>query len=305
MHVLTRVSHVRSLVLHYAIASFLAVPVLAQDEELDPETRRQIELYQSIKWEIGPTTVDIGSNSQIQVPEGYQYTDRVGSQIWNQLTQNPPDGTIGTLMPTDDDLSWFICFEFHDIGYVNDEEKNNLDADAILETVRQGTEESNEYRRSQGWGTIETLGWIVSPKYDQASNSLVWALRLRDVESQIQSSNYSIRLLGRRGVMNVTLVDGVDTMMSSVASVNSLLNNFEFKSGHKHSEFEDGDKLAEYGLTGLIAGGAAVAAVKTGLFGKLIAMVGKFAKVIFIGIAVVLGAIWRALTGRPKTGQPS
>lgn len=292
--------HVGMAFLTVSIAIAATTRLQAQDEPVDPEVQRQIDLYQSIEWQIGPTTVDIGHNAQIQIPEGYQYTGRAGSQIWNQLTQNPPDNTIGMLMPTSDDSSWFLCFEFDEIGYVKDDEKDELDADAILESIREGTEQSNEYRRSQGWGTIETVGWIVAPKYDASTNNLVWALRLRDVESQTENSNYSIRLLGRSGVMNVTLVDGVDSMQASVAEVNNLLSGYEFKPGHKYAEFQDGDKLAEYGLTGLIAGGAAVAAVKSGLFGKLMAMIGKFAKLIFIGVAAIGASIWRLLTGRSK-----
>jgi uncharacterized membrane-anchored protein len=45
-----------------------------------------------------------------------------------------------------------------------------------------------------------------------------------------------------------------------------LLQNYSFNEGEKYSEFRSGDKIAEYGLSALIVGGAAAAAVKTGAF---------------------------------------
>ena len=86
---------------------------IAQDEELaqlSPEQQQMIALYASIDWQAGPATVDIGSNAQITIPEGFQFTGRQGSIAWNTLTQNPPDGTLGILMPTADDQDWFLAF---------------------------------------------------------------------------------------------------------------------------------------------------------------------------------------------------
>ena len=64
--------------------------------------------------------------------------------------------------------------------------------------------------------------------------------------------------------------------------------------GESYAEYRKGDKVAEYGLTALIAGGTLAVAAKTGLLGKLI-------KPIIIGV-VALGAVlkkfWGKITGR-------
>ncbi|MEZ6059461.1 MAG: DUF2167 domain-containing protein [Planctomycetaceae bacterium] len=259
--------------------------------ELDPETRRLVELYAQIQWTTGPSQADIGTNATVQVPEGYQLTGQAGSQIWNQLTENPPDSTLATLMPESRD--WATMFSFDDVGYVKDDEKASLDADAIFESMREATEASNSYRTSQGWSPIHMDSWIVEPRYDETTNHLVWAFRVRD-DSGAVSANYSMRLLGRRGVMNVLVVAEESQMQEAVDATNSILNGFDYKPGHRYGEFSAGDKVAEYGLTALIAGGGLVAASKMGLLAKL----GKFIKVIVIGFIALCSGVWRFLTGR-------
>lgn len=275
-------------------------PLIAQDDESQQFTadqQRMIELYASIDWQSGPATVDIGSNAKITIPEGYQFTGRQGSIAWNELTQNPPDETLGVLMPTADDQDWFLAFQFDDVGYVDDAEKADLDAAAILESLKQGTEQSNQFRQSQGWTAIHIAGWIVPPKYDDTTNNLVWSTKLRD-DSGGENANHNIRILGRRGVMTTTLVASLEEMNEATEATNQLLSSFEFKSGEKYAEFTSGDKIAQYGLTGLIAGGAAIAAVKMGLFAKLFQLLAKGGKAIILVVIALLAGLKKLFFGR-------
>ena len=70
-----------------------------------------------------------------------------------------------------------------------------------------------------------------------------------------------------------------------------LLTGFEYISGERYSEWRTGDKIAEYGLAGLVAGGAAAVLIKSGLLAK-------FLKPIILGIAVVFSWIGKVLFGR-------
>lgn len=263
------------------------------EAELSPEELESIRKYMQIKWEVGPATADIGHNAQIAIPEGYQMTGAEGSTVWDEITQNPPSNTLATLMP--ESQSWFLCFTFSEDGYVKDDEAEDLDADAILTSLKEGVRQSNAYREQHGWGAIEVTDWIIKPKFDDDSKNLVWAFGLQDEQGDV-SANYNMRVLGRRGVMNVVVVADPAEMEMAVAEMNQVLAGFEYKEGHRYAEFQEGDRIAEYGLTGLIAGGALVAAAKTGLLGKL----AKFAKVIILGLIAVVGGIWRFLTGQSK-----
>jgi uncharacterized membrane-anchored protein len=76
-----------------------------------------------------------------------------------------------------------------------------------------------------------------------------------------------------------------------------LIEVAEFNEGYRYAEFnEDTDKMAEYGLGALIAGGVAA---KLGLFAKIGAFLLAFKKLIFIGL-IGVGGLLAKLLGRKK-----
>jgi len=104
--------------------------------------------------------------------------------------------------------------------------------------------------------------------------------------------------------MSANLIVAPDKLDSAVAPSKRLLADYQFSSGSKYAEWRPGDKVAQYGLTGLITGGMVVAAAKTGLLAKLGVLIAKFAKVIIVGV-LALGAgiakFFRSIFGGGKT----
>ncbi len=287
-------------------AAFLGMvtPLCAQDQDQDkgkeegepgkvvlsPEQEKARQLYRSIKWESGPTTADLGTIAEIKLPEGYQFTGREGGRIFEELNENPPsDSLLGIVKPADS-LDWFIVFDYNETGYVKDDEKDKIDANAILSVIREGTERSNELRRSKGWSEVKNISWQYPPAYDSVSHNLVWATAF-DVTGQ-RTVNYSTRILGRNGVINANLVVNPDHILRVVPTVKSLLAGLDYKSGLRYAEFRSGDKVAAYGLTALITGGAAAVAVKTGLLAKLGILLAKSGKLIIGGIVGLFALIF-------------
>ncbi len=118
---------------------------------------------------------------------------------------------------------------------------------------------------------------------------LEWAIRLQSSDGS-QVLNYKTKLLGRRGVMDVVLVCDEQQMPTVIPEYQKLLSGFAFKKEESYAAFTKGDKIAEYGLTGLIVGGGLLAAAKSGLLAKLwkpiviaAVAVGAFLKRIFVG----------------------
>lgn len=221
-----------------------------------------------IDWQIGPTKARMGDLAEIRVPAGYRFTGAAGTQELLQLMENPVAGNeVGLLAPTDEEAGWFVVFEFQDIGYVKDDEQDQLDADAILKSIRDATEQANEERRRRGWATMEILGWERPPAYNATTNNLTWAIRGRSEGELVV--NYNTRLLGRTGVMSANLVVSPAKLASVLPEFESLLGGYAFQPGKKYSEFRAGDRVAEYGLAALVTGGAAAVAAKAGLFKKL------------------------------------
>ena len=135
-----------------------------------------------------------------------------------------------------------MIFEFNAVGYVKDDEKDELDAKAILESIRTGTEHSNEERRKRGWATMDILGWHSAPQSNPVTNNLTWAIRGSSEGDEVV--NYSVRLLGRKGVMDVDLVLDPTQVAGTLPEFDQLMTGFEFTSGNRYAQFVAGDKVA-------------------------------------------------------------
>jgi uncharacterized membrane-anchored protein len=265
-------------------------PVLAEETGSKSEARNPLA---DIDWQAGPSTAHLGKLAELQIPEGCMFTGAAGTRRFLEANENPTSGhELGLLVHSEENDAWFATFSFNSIGYVKDDEKDNLDAGAILESIREGTEEANKEREKRGWSSVEVVGWAREPKYNSDTNRLEWAVRGRSQGDE--SVNFSTRLLGRRGVMMVQLVSSPERMEQSIAEFESVLGGFTFRSGHRYTEFRQGDTIAKYGLSALIAGGLGAAAVKSGLLGKLWK---------FIALAVIggLGALKRFFTRKPSS----
>ena len=261
---------------------------IAQESDLTP---RQRQLLESIRWQNGPDVGQLGAVATVKVPAAHQFTDGDGARAINEVVGEPPDPqTLGMLLPEEGD--WTIVFSYEDIGYVKEDEQDDLDADAILESIKAGTEEGNKYRVRMGGTPLEVIGWEQKPKYNAQTHRLVWALRARSAEGDI--INYNSRLLGRGGVMSANLIVDAADLASSLGAYEEILAGFTFVPGQTHAEWKAGDKIAEYVLTALIVGGGLAVAAKTGLLGKLIKPLIIFGAMAAAGIA----KFWRSLTGR-------
>jgi uncharacterized membrane-anchored protein len=249
----------------------------------------------AIPWQPGPLTGALGAVAEIAIPEGFLFVDGDGTRKFLELNENLTNGKeLG--MVASKDFSWFVAFEFSDIGYVKDDEKAGLDADAILASLREGNEAGNAAKRTRGWRTLSLLGWASPPKYDEASQNLEWAPKFQDdIDKQI-AVNHFIRVLGREGVMEVSLVTSPEDYAKTLPETKTLLSGFSFKTGHRYSEYKQGDRIAAIGLTGLITGGAIAAAAKTGVLAKMGKGIVKI--VVIVGAAAAAGLA--KLFGRKK-----
>jgi uncharacterized membrane-anchored protein len=82
------------------------------------------------------------------------------------------DGMIAT-----DDYGWFVTFQFSDTGYIDDSEKEDLDADELMESLQEGQEAANEERERRNIGTLTLTGWASKPSYNESTNNLELCLK--------------------------------------------------------------------------------------------------------------------------------
>jgi len=242
-----------------------------------------------VTWVEGPALVDVGSNlAQIDLGSDYLFANGNDTRaIMNYIGNPPSEYEVGMVASKDENANWFIVFEHYSVGYIRDDDKDSIDAAAILESYRKGTEEGNDERVKQGFSPLTIVGWYEEPYYDEQTHNLTWAMLAEDSDGQVV--NYNIRLLGRGGYMSAVLVADPSTLSALKPQLAGIIGNLSYKSGNHYAEFIQGDKVAKYGLTALVAGGAGAAAVKFGLFKAL----AKFGKVIVVAILAFFVALWK------------
>src|SRR6266487_1015491 len=264
----------------------------------DPEASKGASFLDNINWTKGPAKAELKSLAQVQVPDGFLFTGAKGTQKLLEKMGNPTSGSeLGFLAPTS--LVWFVVFEFADVGYVKDDDKDKLDADKLLKSIKEGTEAANKYREKMGAAPLHITGWEIPPRYNEQTHNLEWAIRGESEGSPV--INYNTRLLGRKGVMEVNLVIDPEKLNAAMPAYQALLTDYSYKQGERYAEYRSGDKLAKYGLAALITGGAAAIAVKTGLFASLILFFKKAAKLVVLAVLAVVVWLKKLITGGRKT----
>ncbi len=256
--------------------------------EVSPEIKAWYDALDKLEWVKGPTTVTVAGNSKLVVPEGYVFLDARNTDRYLELNQNLASGTEVLLAPAD--LNWSAYLSFADDGYVKDDEQIN--APELLKAMQEGAEAGNAERRERGWPELRVIDWAVPPAYNTANKRLEWATLIESEGGR--SSNFSTKLLGRRGHATVILASRPEDLAAARPALESVLSGFSFNEGERYADWVPGDKVAEYGLAALVLGGAAAIATKKGLW----AVIGGFlvAKAKFlIGGLIALGAGARKL----------
>jgi uncharacterized membrane-anchored protein len=246
----------------------------------------------------GPTKVHLGSVAQVDVPVGFVFLDAKNYRAMLKEEGEPVSGEeVGWLSATNED--WAVAFEFSDVGYVKDDDKDQLEhPEKLLARIKEGNDEANKTRAKAGNPTIEALGWEMPPKYDAETHNLVWAIR-GTVEGK-PLLNYNTRMLGRKGVMEVVLICEPAQLPETLPKFRSLLAGYAYQSGQSYAEYRPGDKIAKYGLGALVVGGAAVGAAKLGLFAWVAILFKKAWKLVVLLFAAIAG-FFKKLFGRKST----
>lgn len=270
----------------------LTLPAWAEDPEPGQDEAQAV--IDSFPWQ-REGTAKLGAQATLTIPPTFRFlTGAQASKLverMGNLSSHKELGLIGT-----DDLGWFVLFFFDDVGYVKDDEKDELDAEKMAETMRENLVASNEERKEHNLEELNFDGWAIPPRYNPETKQLEWAHRLRSVNGV--SVNYNTRVLGRRGVMRVILVTDPELLQATLPAYADLMKGFQFTAGEDYSSFKAGDKVAEYGLIALVAGGAGAVAAKTGLLSAVLVFFKKGAKLIVIGVAALAAFLKKLFTGK-------
>jgi uncharacterized membrane-anchored protein len=254
-----------------------------------------LELVKHLKYQQGE--IDLrGGLATLRVPSDFNFLDADDAEtVLVKLWGNPPSEKkpLGLLIPAGmTPLStncWVVTIDYSEDGYVKDDDAGKINYDDLLKQMQKAVEENNKERQEKGYPTAQLLGWAAPPRYDAASHKLYWAKRFKFAGEQSETLNYNIRMLGRKGVLELNAIASMDQLPEIDAQTTNILGMVDFKDGNRYADFDPKvDKVAKYGLAALVAGGALAAAAKLG-FLKLIwvaILAGK--KFILLAIAALV-----------------
>lgn len=246
----------------------------------------------SMKYETGQIKLSNGI-AQLNVPQGFKFLNATQSQyVLSDLWGNPPDNSVlGMLFPEHGgpmtDSSYAFVITYQSDGYVKDEEADDLDYDQMLKELQEGEAEENKERRQQGYSAIHMVGWASKPYYDKTNKVLHWAKELEFGRSEDHTLNYDVRILGRKGVLSLNAVAGMNELPLVKKDIDQVLKIASFTEGNQYKDFDSNvDKVAAYTIGGLVAGKVLM---KVGFF----ALILKNIKLVIIGIAALGAGIFK------------
>lgn len=188
----------------------------------------------------------------------------------------------------DDESGVMVTFEFFEEGFVKDGDWTDVEASQLLEDIRAGTEEANREREKYGISTMTVSGWAEEPNYDPETNTVRWAIEF--AEGDGSTINATALSLSRYGYEQLTWVGTREQYAQLSGLLTTALDSHVFDDGHRYADFQDGDKVAAYGVAALVAA-ATGAKLGKGVIAVIIAVAVAFLKKGWIVVLLLLGGI--------------
>ncbi|MCU6434570.1 DUF2167 domain-containing protein [Undibacterium sp. Jales W-56] len=263
------------------------------------------EFVASLKFQQGKITLQNGI-AHLNLSPSFRYlspedAEKVLVDAWG----NPPGAkTLGMIFPANlsplSAASWGVVVTYDEDGHVKDDDADSINYDDLLKEMKEANLASNEERKKAGYAPMTLVGWAEKPSYDKASHKFYWAKEFSGSKAGENSLNYNIRVLGRKGVLVLNAVAGMEQITEVKKEMQNVVAFTEFVDGNRYADFDaKSDKVAEYGLAALVAGGVAA---KLGFFGKIFAMLLAFKKILLVGLAAA-GTALAKLFGKKKDGD--
>jgi uncharacterized membrane-anchored protein len=251
----------------------------------------------------GPATQRLLDEAYLRVPANMMFIPPAPAarllRAWGNKVEADPLGLVVGLRDEDE---WVTVIHFVKEGYIKDDDAKDWNADELLATIRQGTEDSNHDRISRGFEPIEVVGWIAAPRYDASTHRLVSSVAKRAKGAPpdaVQGINYDTFALGRNGYFVLDTLTDQTHVTHDKGPAADVLAGLEYTPGHRYTDFNAStDHVAAYGLAALVG---AIAVKKLGLLALAGVIALKFAKVGAIVLAGLAALVARLFKRKPKT----
>lgn len=265
---------------------------LCNSQEIDSIKLAIQKIEASLEYKTGVINL-IEGNAKLTVPDGFRYLDKAQSiYVLTDLWGNPKDSSVlGMIVPSNrgilDDNGWAFIVSYEDMGYVEDDDAEDIDYNDLLKDMQKETTDANVERVNQGFESVQLVGWASPPHYDASLHTLHWAKELAFGDATPHTLNYNLRILGRKGLYNVNAVAGMPDLPEVQSNIDKIIKCVTYNDGFKYTDFDSKtDNVAAWTIGGLVAGKVLG---KVGFF----ALIAKFWKIIFIALAAGFGSFMK------------
>lgn len=195
-------------------------PDLSEIQELIGMQLYYDSINSTLNYEYGKVILK-GGVATVNIPEGYKYlngkdSDFILTDIWGNPPSNINDRSLGMLFTENgspfEDSTYAINITYTEEGFIDDKDAKNIDFDELLLSMQEDCEAANSYRIEQGYEAIHLLQWASTPFYDAENKKLHWAKELQFETINENTLNYNIRILGRKGYLQLNAIGGMDVL---------------------------------------------------------------------------------------------
>jgi uncharacterized membrane-anchored protein len=247
------------------------------------------KIEKSLTYKTGKIEFPTG-HAVLNVPKGYKFLDAKQTQyVLKDLWGNPEDTTVlGSILPEQrgvlEDKSWLFVITYKEDGFIKDDDAGDINYDDLIVDMKEDIAAENIERTKAGYESYALIGWASKPFYDNNLKVLHWAKEVKFGKSTSNTLNYDLRVLGRKGMFNISAVANMTELAEVKASIPSIVNSVQYEDSYKYSDFDSNtDNIAAWTIGGLVAGKVLA---KVGFFAIFL----KYIKFILIGIVAAFGA---------------
>lgn len=276
------------------ILCLLTFFMYSQDEN---ELKKLDSIEKTFKYEHGIINLKNGIG-KINVPNGFKYLNPVQAErVLVDLWGNPKGEnlTLGLLLPENQGVmnqdGYVFNIQYDEIGHVEDDDADDVDYDDLLTEIQKETVEENKERQKAGYEPVSIVGWAAKPFYDKDRKILHWAKEIKFGTSSVNTLNYNVRILGRKGVLVLNAIATENELPLVQKDITKVLDIVQFNDGYKYEDFDSNvDEVAAWTIGGLVAGKVLT---KVGF----LAIFAKFGKLILLGLLGFIGAFKNKIRG--------
>ena len=197
-----------------------------------------------INWISGPQSISIGDFARVNIPDGYRFASASGARVILENANAPvPNDLIGVM--ADKGGTWWAVLEYDKSGYVKSADFTQIDSASVLKLIKK------QLQNQDNGSEITSLTWQIQPAFDSKADSLAWAVQVS--AGSAKTLKEGVAMLGRHGVLEVTAVRPYP--LAAAPTLGQIVSkNISFQSGERYSDYQNGDKVGDVVLAGLITG---------------------------------------------------